>query len=266
MTAAYAAVDGGAAVVTGAGSGIGRASALALAARGASVMVSDVDGERAEVVAAEIVAAGGHARARRCDVTLDADLDALRVACLEELGRVDVVMSNVGVITMGAPETLPLEEWQRVIDINLMGTVRTNLAFLPVLLEQGSGHVVYTASAAGLLPYGFDRLPYLASKHAIVGIARSLALYLRPQGVGVTCLCPSGVVTNIVEQIRVVGEARTPVAPPHPVVEAEVVGELVADAVEHGTFLVVTAQEAIAESAELAADTDGYLDRHVATD
>ena len=95
---------------------------------------------------------------------------------------------------------------------------------------------------------------------------RSLALYLRPQGVGVTCLCPSGVVTNIVEQIRVVGEARTPVAPPHPVVEAEVVGELVADAVEHGTFLVVTAQEAIAESAELAADTDGYLDRHVATD
>lgn len=88
-------------------------------------------------------------------------------------------MNNVGVLAMGPPESLPLEIWQRIIDINLLSIVRSNLVFLPHLLAQGKGHVVNTASVSGVLPHGFDRLPYLASKHAVVGMTESLALYLR---------------------------------------------------------------------------------------
>ncbi len=88
--------------------------------------------------------------------------------------------------------------------------------FLPHLIAQGRGHVVNTASASGLLAYGFDRLPYVASKHAVVGVSEALALYLAPQGVGVTCLCPSGVITNILEQITVYGEATLAPGPAAP--------------------------------------------------
>ena len=153
-------------------------------------------------------------------------------------------MNNVGVLAMGAPETLPDEAWMRAIDINLFSIARSNRVFLPGLIAQGSGHVVNTASASGLLAYGFDRLPYVASKHAIVGLSEALAIYLGPKGIGVTCLCPSGVITNILEQITVYGDATaTPRAPAHPIVAAEDVGKLTADAVEDGTFLVVTAPE-----------------------
>ena len=110
----------------------------------------------------------------------------------QEFGRIDVVMNNVGVLAVGAVEDIPLEAWQRIVDINLMSVVRSNLVFLPLLIEQGSGHVVNTASTAGLLPYGFDRLPYTATKHAVVGLSQSLAVYLRPKGIGVSCLCPAG--------------------------------------------------------------------------
>ena len=120
---------------------------------------------------------------------------------------------------MGAPEALPIEAWQRVLDLNLLSIARSNLVFLPLLIEQGRGHVVNTSSASGLLAYGFDRLPYVATKHAVVGISEALALYLAPKGVGVTCVCPSGVVTNILEQITVYGEATSPRAPQHPIVD-----------------------------------------------
>ena len=101
-------------------------------------------------------------------------------------------MNNVGVLAMGPPESLPDEAWRRVLEVNLMSVARSNRVFLPLLIEQGRGHVVNTASASGLLAYGFDRLPYVASKHAVVGITEALALYLAPKGIGVTCLCPSG--------------------------------------------------------------------------
>jgi len=244
------------AVITGAGSGIGRATAHSIARRGAYVVVTDIDGDRATSVSDEL---GDQGIAARCDVTSFADLEAARDLALERFGRVDLVMNNVGVIALGAVEDIPLEGWQRVVDVNLMSVVRSNLAFLPLLLDQGSGHIVNTASTAGLLPYGFERLPYTATKHAVVGLSESLWLYLRPHGIGVSCLCPAGVATNIVEQITYYGEPKTPRGPSFPVVDAETVGELVADGISHGRFLILTAPEAAEELRVHGADVDAYL-------
>jgi NAD(P)-dependent dehydrogenase (short-subunit alcohol dehydrogenase family) len=256
---------GAAAVVTGGGSGIGRAAALSFALRGARVVVSDLVEERARAVAAEIDQSGRDAFGVAADVTRERDLEALRSACLERFGRLDVVMNNAGVLAMGAPESLPDEAWERVLDVNLLSIARSNRVFLPLLLEQGRGHVVNTASASGLLAYGFDRLPYVASKHAVVGVSEALALYLGPRGVGVTCLCPSGVATNIVEQITFYGEAASsPRAPDHEIVSAEVVGELTADAVQHGRFLVLTVPEIHDELVKRAKDMEGYVQDRIA--
>ncbi|MET0901897.1 MAG: SDR family oxidoreductase [Acidimicrobiales bacterium] len=256
-------LTGAAAVLTGAGSGIGRATAISLVRRGCNIVASDLDHGRAEETAALARNDGGDAVGLGVDVSEQEDLEALRDLCLERFGRLDLVMNNVGVLAMGPPESLPLEAWQRVLDLNLMSIARSNLVFLPHLIAQGSGHVVNTSSASGLLAYGFDRLPYVASKHAVVGLSEALALYLAPRGVGVTCLCPSGVITNILEQITVYGEPATPRAPQHPLVEPEAVGELVADAVESGTFLVVTAPEIHDELRERAADAEAYMQKMI---
>ncbi|MFF0224120.1 SDR family oxidoreductase [Streptomyces sp. NPDC004629] len=246
------------AVVTGAGSGIGRATAHALTRRGARVVVTDVVGERAHTVAGEL---GPGAVAAVCDVTSLGDLEAVRKLALDRFGRVDLVMNNAGILAVGPVEAIPLHAWQHVIDVNLLGVVRSNLVFLPVLLEQGSGHVVNTASTAGLLPYGSDRLPYTATKHAVVGLSEALALHLRPRGIGVSCLCPAGVATNIVEQITVYGEPAPPRGPSFPVLDAASVGELVADGVTQDRFLLLTAQEAADELREHGKDVDAYLSR-----
>ncbi|MFF0085865.1 SDR family oxidoreductase [Streptomyces canus] len=246
------------AVITGAGSGIGRAAAQAFVRRGARVVVTDIDGDRAQAVVSEL---GGEGVAAACDVTSLDDLQAVRDLALDRFGRVDLVMNNVGILAVGPVEDIPFEAWQRVIDVNLLSVVRSNLVFLPVLLEQGAGHVVNTASTAGLLPYGFDRLPYTATKHAVVGMSEALALYLRPRGIGVSCLCPAGVATNIVEQITFYGEPAAPRGPAFPVMDAESVGELVADGVSENRFLILTAQEAADELREHGADVDLYLSR-----
>lgn len=246
------------AVVTGAGSGIGRAAAHAFARRGVRVVVTDLVRERAHAVAGEL---GARAVAAVCDVTSLDDLVAVRELALDRFGRIDLVMNNVGILAVGPVEDIPLAAWQRVVDVNLLGVVRSNLVFLPGLLEQGAGHIVNTASTAGLLPYGYDRLPYTSTKHAIVGLSEALALYLRPRGIGVSCLCPAGVATNIVEQITFYGKPAPPRGPDFPVLDADTVGELVVEGVSHDRFLILTAPEAADELRERGADVDAYLSR-----
>ena len=247
------------AVVTGGGSGIGRATALALARRGTRVVVADLDGARADAVAAEL---GDQAVGLRCDVTSTEDVEAARDVALERFGRVDVLMNNVGYPVVGLPEDIPLDAWQRLIDVNLLGVVRGIRAFVPHLVAQGSGHVVNTASIAGLFPYAFghERLPYVATKYAVVGISEQLAIYLRPKGVGVSCLCPATVRTNIAEQVQAYGDVQ-PKAPAFPHADVDEVGELVAAAIEEDRFLVLTTTGVAEEMREHAADVDAFLRR-----
>ncbi|MDA8043947.1 MAG: SDR family NAD(P)-dependent oxidoreductase [Actinomycetota bacterium] len=250
------------AVVTGAGSGIGRSSARAFARLGARVVVTDLEEERAREVADEIGDAAIHLR---CDVTRIEDLQAVRATAFERFGRVDLVHNNVGVLAVGPAEMIPMEAWDRVVNINLMGVVRSLTVFLPGLLEQGRGHIVNTASTAGLFPYGYDRLPYTTTKHAIVGLSESLAVYLRPKGIGVSCFCPAGVMTNIAEQITFYGSRQqAPRAPNFGVIDAETAGELVAQGVANGTFLILTTHEPLDELRERGNDIEAYLNRLVA--
>jgi NAD(P)-dependent dehydrogenase (short-subunit alcohol dehydrogenase family) len=248
-------------VITGAASGIGRATARAAAARGANVVVADLDEPGGEAVAAELRASGSRAIAVPTDVGADTAFDELRDATLAEFGRVDVVMNNAGVLTRGLPEYLPVEEWQRVLNINLLSVVRSNAAFLPLLLERGSGHLVNTASFAGLFSYAFDRMPYAAAKAAVVIISEELALYLKPKGIGVTVLCPGPVATNIGSSVRTFGpetHTRGPGAQ-YPFKDPADVGEQVIEAILHDRFMVLTDDQVVDVLVRRARDWDGFV-------
>jgi NAD(P)-dependent dehydrogenase (short-subunit alcohol dehydrogenase family) len=252
-------LEHGVAVVTGAGSGIGRATAVALAQRGCAVVIADINADRATAVAEDLGITGCRVVGARCDVTNDDDVAALYKTTMSNFGQVDIVMSNVGVIAKGLPLEIPLAAWSSVIDVNLLGMVRMLRTFLPSLLEQGSGHIVTTGSTAGLFPYAFDRLPYAASKAAVVALTESLALYLRPRGIGVSCFCPAGVVTNITEQIREYGPPTPAQAPQVPVITAEEAGELVVQGILDGRLLILS-DPIVADMVEQhARDGEGFL-------
>jgi NAD(P)-dependent dehydrogenase (short-subunit alcohol dehydrogenase family) len=251
--------DGTVAVLTGAGSGIGRATAHALARRGSKVIVSDIDVDRAKAVAGEIKARGGQAEGARCDVSLSEDVATLAEAALREYGRVDIVMSNVGVIAKGDPLDIPFDAWESIVDINLLGTVRVLRSFLPMLLEQGSGHVVTTGSTASLFPYSYDRLPYVATKAAVLALTESLALYARPRGIGVTCFCPAGVMTNIVEQIRHYGPPTPVQSPQLAVISAEDAADMLVQGILGNKLVVLTDHLAESMIQRHAMDRETFL-------
>jgi NAD(P)-dependent dehydrogenase (short-subunit alcohol dehydrogenase family) len=251
-------------VVTGGGSGIGRATALSFAREGAIPVIADIDGTRAESVERELRALGRDALGVRCDVTSDADLDALYDLALERYGRVDVVMNNASVIPVGLPENLPIEAWEHCIDVNLLSVVRSIRRFVPLFLDQGSGHLVNTASTAGLMAYAFERLPYSATKAAVIAVSEALALYLRPRGVGVTCLCPGPVATNIGEQM--VFHDDVPLHGPRDleVLDPSVVGDMVVDAVRSDRFLLLTHEAVRDLLVRRAQDPQGFLAEQIA--
>jgi NAD(P)-dependent dehydrogenase (short-subunit alcohol dehydrogenase family) len=252
-------VDGAVAVITGAGSGIGRATALALAKRGCEVVATDLDLSRAESVAEEIMTNGYRAVGVRCDVSSNDDVAAAYATTMSTFGRADIVMSNVGVIAKGLPEEIPLDAWSSILDINVLGTVRILRTFLPHLLERGSGHLVTTGSTAGLFPYAYDRLPYAASKAAVIAMTESLALYLRPKGIGVSCFCPAGVITNIIEQIRVYGPPTAVQAPQIPLITAEQAGELVVQGILVDELLILSNPMAQTMADHHVRDAEGFL-------
>lgn len=253
------------AIVTGGASGIGRGCAIAFAASGAKVIVADIDIDGAQAVAAEIVASGGTALAVHCDVGRENQFEAVRDLALETFGQVDIIMNNAATILSGHPEDIPVSEWERVFNVNLMSVVRSNAVFLPLLLRQGSGHIVNTASFAGLMTYAFDRLPYAASKAAIFQISEGLALYLRPKGIGVTVLCPGPVASNIMRGVRVWTdgiELRGPGAE-FALMTPEDVGRQVIDAVLANRFFLPTHPQVTERLVHRATDFDAALEDRI---
>jgi NAD(P)-dependent dehydrogenase (short-subunit alcohol dehydrogenase family) len=241
------------AVVTGAASGIGLGIAKAMAGRGLSVVLADVEAGALADATKAVEERGVPALAVRTDVSDAAAVDELARRTLERFGRVDVVCNNAGVATNNKA-TWEMDEldWQWVLGVNLWGVVHGIRTFVPKLVAQGHGHVVNTASIVGL-SYGPEIAPYTASKHAVVAISETMRgeLATRAPGVGVTVLCPSYVPTRIGDAERnrpaeltpdwgtaVHGRPRDrsgldPVAP-------DAVGEMVAGAVESGRFYLST--------------------------
>jgi NAD(P)-dependent dehydrogenase (short-subunit alcohol dehydrogenase family) len=256
-------LDGRVAVVTGAGSGIGRALAKALAGAGCRVVVADVRADRVDEVVGEVRAAGGVAAGTSVDVSVDGALEPLRELAIREFGTVDVVCNNVGVIASGLPLDIPIDEWRRILETNLLSIVRSNAVFLPGLIAQGSGHVVNTGSTAGLYPYAYDRMPYSTAKAAVISLSESMALWLRPFGVGVSCLCPGPVMTNIVEQNRVSGPGLGIRAPKLALKDPAEVADLVVDGIRRDRFLLLTHPEVHDTLVARAADPDGFLERQI---
>ncbi|MDA8074317.1 MAG: SDR family NAD(P)-dependent oxidoreductase, partial [Actinomycetota bacterium] len=237
------------------------------AGAGAHVAVADIDRDRAMAVADEASWRGTECFGMVLDVNDQAAFDTARDVLLRRLGRVDIVMNNVGVVAAGPPEEIPLREWERTMSTNLLSIVRSNATFVPVLLEQGSGHIVNTASAAGLFQYAYERMPYSVSKAAVIALSEALALYLRPRHVGVTCLCPGPVATNLRQQVTFSGapvRMRPPIKGMTPI-DPIAVGEMVVDAILADRFLVLTHPELHDLLVERAEDPEGFLAERIRT-
>jgi short-subunit dehydrogenase len=184
------------ALVTGAGSGIGRATSLALAGEGVRVHVADIDPARAASVAAEIEAAGGSARGHAVDVADPAAVALLSEALRAGGEQIGILVNSAGILATGPAEEIELAEWQRIFGVNVFGAVHTIRAFAPAMLERGAGHIVNVASLAGLVPFPFVA-PYTASKFALVGMSQAMGMELAHRGVTVTAVCPGAVRTAL---------------------------------------------------------------------
>jgi NAD(P)-dependent dehydrogenase (short-subunit alcohol dehydrogenase family) len=190
------------AVVTGAAGGIGLALAERFAASGLSVVLADVDGEALNVAADTIAATGVEVLAVPTDVSDESAVQDLAAATMDRFGAAHIVCNNAGVSSMADPWTGPISSWEWVVGVNMWGVIHGVRAFLPILVGQGDGHIVNTASIAGLLP-GLAPA-HDATKHAVVALTEDLYTTLAMTGlpIGVSVLCPGWVRTGIMDADR----------------------------------------------------------------
>ena len=195
------------AIVTGGGSGIGQAVSEELGRRGSGIVVADINEVCARQVASAIAARGGQARAAYIDVSNEAEVKQLIDATASEYGHLDYMFNNAGIAIAGDARDLTLEQWRRVIDVDLFGVLYGTLTAYHVMVKQGFGHIVNTASLAGLTPYPTNA-PYSTSKHAVVGLSLSLRFEAADLGVKVSVVCPGYVRTNIYQAATIVNVPR----------------------------------------------------------
>jgi NAD(P)-dependent dehydrogenase (short-subunit alcohol dehydrogenase family) len=191
------------AIVTGGGSGIGAALCRALVSAGADVVCSDVDADAAERTVHN-ASGPGSARAVGLDVTDAAAVQSAVDDVVAERGRLDMMFNNAGIAWGGDTELLSLDQWNAIIDVNIRGVVHGVAAAYPVMLRQGDGHIINTASMAGLLAGG-QITSYVMTKHAIVGLSLALRTEAVSRGVGVLAVCPAAVETPILDKGAVGG-------------------------------------------------------------
>jgi 3-oxoacyl-[acyl-carrier protein] reductase len=187
------------ALITGAGSGIGRASAERFAAEGAQVVVVDLKG--AEETVAAIEAAGGEGLALRTDVADEDAVAAMAEVALERFGKVDVLMNNAGILDEFEPAAeTSTETWNRVLGVNLYGQFFTSRALIPQMVERGDGAIINVASTAGLNG-GNGGAAYTTSKHAVIGFTRQLCFDYARQGLRCNAICPGAVESGMTKEI-----------------------------------------------------------------
>lgn len=190
-------LSGKTAIVTGAGSGIGRSMACTFAAAGAAVLVNDIIGERADETVAMIMASGGRATTAVADITDQAMVDTFVKAAADRWGKIDILCNNAGIVdNMALPADTDIDLWHRVMMVNVTGQFYVSRAVLPHMLARKSGSIINTASVAGLRGAS-GGLAYTASKHAVVGITRHIAWAHGPDGIRCNAICPGPTETNI---------------------------------------------------------------------
>lgn len=189
--------DNQVALVTGAGSGIGRALVQQFAAEGAAVVAVDIVEEALHKVVAELQAQGGKATACVANISSDTDVERMLAIAISTYGRLDILCNNAGIMDLMMPAAdAPLALWDRVIAVNLTGPFLACRRAIPLMLAQGGGRIVNTASEAGLRG-GTAGTPYTVSKHGVVGLTRSIAFHYGDKGIRCNAVCPGGVETAI---------------------------------------------------------------------
>ncbi|HEY2514397.1 MAG TPA: SDR family NAD(P)-dependent oxidoreductase [Polyangiaceae bacterium] len=192
--------DGRVAIVTGAGSGIGRATAARFAQEGARVVVADVSVPGSEETVATIKAAGGEAHAVKCDVSDAASVSALVDGAVKAWGKLDIVANVAGVGGFKRTTDVTLEEWNRMIAVNLTGQFLVCQAALPHILKS-TGAIINTASVAGVHSHPYSAA-YCASKGGVVLLTKALAVEYGRKGVRINCVCPGGIETPMIQQFK----------------------------------------------------------------
>ena len=188
------------AVITGAGSGIGRATALMMAASGARVVIAEIDMDGAEAVRAEIVAGGGSATAVKCDICDETQVEHLLSAAVAGYGRVDVLINNAGAVFKGDCIGTTLRDWNRVLDVNVTGAFLCCKHAIPRMLANGGGTIVNVAALAALVGVG-NRTAYSVAKAGVLGLTRSITFDYARVGIRCNAVCPATTRTPLVENI-----------------------------------------------------------------
>lgn len=232
------------ALITGAGQGIGRALSCSLAQEGCRLVLVDIDPLALAEVADEL-AAQTAVLPLAADVTDEAAVNRFCATAVQEFGGVDILINNAGMAMGGFIDTVPLDQWRYLMDLNFWGYVYITRSLLPAMMARGSGHLVFVSSISGVATSP-NSLPYSTSKFAVAALAESVAAYVRPHGVGVTLACPSTTRTNIAANGRYFfGEAQNGAAQAlfqdsvEKGLSAEVVAAKIVNAVRKDQFLLL---------------------------
>lgn len=234
-------------LITGGASGLGKAMAMTFARHGHHVSIVDLNEERGQETLAELSALKIDSLYQQCDVRDMQDIESAVATVQKRWGGLDIMINNAGVAAGGPFDWVSSEDWEWVMDINFFGVLRGCQATIPLMKEQGSGHIVNIASMAGLLnPPGMSN--YNVSKAAVISLSETLVAELQPHGIGVTCVCPSFFKTNLGESMR--SPDQTTSAKLEKLVEnssalsADDIATIIYDAVESNQFLVMPHEKA----------------------
>ena len=249
--AAPAIAPGNVAIITGGASGIGLATADRLFKRGMRLVLADIDEPTLRAVGARLMEEGAQVETVVCDTSSESAVGDLAEAALQRFGGAHVLFNNAGIAGVGDAWNGSSDLWRRVVDINLFGVVHGIRSFLPIMSEQSVGHIVNTASMAGLVALP-GAAPYNATKHAVVAISEGLFLELQATGspIGVSVLCPGFVKTNLMQHepdavdspiAAIVGDALA--GGVENGIPADDVAVAVVDAVDAGQFWILTHEE-----------------------